>query len=44
MKPLLFWLVLIQLAGEVFGATVQDLRCERLKDPLGIDVTRPVLG
>jgi alpha-L-rhamnosidase len=44
MKFFLCCLASVQLAGGVFAATVQDLRCERLKDPLCIDAARPVLS
>jgi len=44
MKSLLFCLALAQLAGAVYAATVHNLRCERLTDPLGIDAIRPGLS
>jgi alpha-L-rhamnosidase len=44
MKLLLLCLACAQLAGGVFAATVHDLRCEYLKDPLGIDATKPGLS
>jgi alpha-L-rhamnosidase len=44
MKLLLFCLACGQLTGGVFAATVHDLRCEYLKDPLGIDATKLCLS
>jgi len=43
-KSLLFCLACAQLAGGVSAATVHNLRCEYLKDPLGIDATKPGLS
>ncbi len=44
MKLLLCCLVFAQLAGQVYAATVKDLRCERLTNPLGIDTVQPGLS
>jgi alpha-L-rhamnosidase len=43
-KSLLFCLACAQLAGGVSAATVHNLRCEYLKDPLGIDAAKPSLS
>ena len=43
MKSMLYCLVFVQLAGSVSATVVQDLRCERLKDALGVDATKPGL-
>ena len=41
MKFLFFCLAFVQFAAGSSAATIRDLRCERLKDPLGIDATNP---
>ena len=43
-KPWLLCLACAQLAGGASAASVDTLRCEYLKDPLGIDATRPGLS
>ena len=42
-KLLLVYLACVQLAGIAPAATLRDLRCERLTNPLGIDATKPGL-
>jgi len=41
MKFVFVCLVFVQLAAGSSAATILDLRCERLKNPLGIDATKP---
>ena len=41
MKFVFFCLAFVQFATGSSAATIRDLRCERLKDPLGIDATKP---
>jgi alpha-L-rhamnosidase len=43
-KALLICLAFVQLAGGAAGATVNNLRCEYQKDPLGIDAAKPCLS
>ena len=40
-KLLLVCLACVQMAGGAPAATLRDLRCERLTNPLGIDATKP---
>ena len=39
-----FCLFLLAAASAAHAVTVQNLRCEYLKDPLGIDVAKPRLS
>ena len=41
MKCVFFCLAFVQLADGTSAASIRDLRCERLKNPLGIDATKP---
>jgi len=44
LKSLFLCLALAQLSSCVYAASISNLRCERLKDPLGIDAPHPGLS